>query len=77
MADLEVLRDSIQGSYTITAVTVGERGKPTLIFGDRGRLTLSTREARRFTKTLGKDITSWVGQEIDITPQHRDEAEDA
>jgi hypothetical protein len=68
-AELELIRDAVRDSFTITAVTVGERGKPTLIFADRGRLTLSTREAQRFAKTFGKDVSSWIGQEISIIPQ--------
>ena len=55
--------------FTITAVTVGGRGAPTLIFGERGRLVLNAAEIPLLTKTFGKNINGWVGRVIAVIPQ--------
>jgi hypothetical protein len=68
-AELESLRDIIKEGFTITAVTSGERGEPTLIFDGRGRLTLDRSTVPQFVKAFGKDITKWVGREVAIIPQ--------
>jgi hypothetical protein len=65
------LKELFRNMFTITAVTVGGRGAPTLIFGERGRLVLNAAEIPLLTKTFGKNINGWIGREIAVTPQEK------
>ena len=65
--DLEGLYKDL---FTITAVTMGDRGNPILTFpNERGRLLLNTTDVQMLIKAFGEDSNSWIGREISITPQ--------
>jgi hypothetical protein len=64
--DLEGLYKDL---FTITAVTMGDRGNPILTFpNERGRLLLNTTDVQMLIKAFGEDSNSWIGREISITP---------
>ena len=64
------LEDLYKDLFTITAVTMGDRGEPILTFANApGRLPLNATDVPRLIKAFGEDPNSWIGREISITPQ--------